>query len=588
MRCPICGHETEEKRKVCPTCGSRFKVVQITLSGSRKPVPYGKILLGLGLSFCTLTLCFLLTLFWEPGNLGNTGPSTGLPGALGETGAYISYDHHYTVFQSGGHLAYAYDHTTVQTHISNTGYELQHSLDGSTAALLANTGELLLFQGANCSELAMDVAAFALSSNGNAVLYLATIDSPIFSSIHYSLYYHHMDTGHVTTLVKGSDYGSIEDIAISPDGKTVAYILNIRRQRTLMRIVIDDPNSNLFQTQAIPLSNESLLAVANGWSGVYLVAPRGGLYDLVHYDENSNRSVLSNCGSYVSLSFNADNSQVLFYENASSYLSVNGGPPVKLSDYVVTPILPSNAQEIIKTDGFLSSTVPSVDSSISTGIPKLITYYPFMSFYEHGYYGMDGLNVQSAWYIGEERNEKIIPGPIVSMHLDPNGYLYYVTGQTLSVQHITQSLENRILISGDITNVQLEGDPEGKYLYFMRFNSFYLFDATTAGEPRLIYEPTDDSGNDDYYIDFTPIYGSTWLGTPRLHTDREGNLYFLVDDDLMVYDPKQDKVEACLQYIINIYGTPNGIVSIRPSPVSSFVQCIVRWDGTAMQYIYIS
>ncbi len=596
MRCPVCGHEYEQNRRICPTCGSKFKVVQATIAEPRKSqkrIPVAKLLTAAGLCLCALAACFLLPRLWQQSAVTSSTPQMQLP-ASGTVGTHIPYRHHITFSIQNGRLTLYRDRQQIDSNLITDDYTYQRSLDGAAAAIRASDGTLTYLLPDTIPHTMGSLGLsplYALSNDGQGLVYLmlltsldesATInpspetdpdilDNPIiFYAPRYALCLINADTdGSVQTLVSNLYAAQIESLVISPDGRTVAYVLSRNGERMLMVTRTGTPQG--VQTTTIPFADGySLIAISNDGEYIYAeVSTQDGI-TLMCYDLSGVRTPLLTRNpllSYVSpYYFNVDHTQVLFSSDGT-YLSVEGEPALEISDIALHPVVPSNAE-------------------IRTGDQHMV--YPFESFYNHAYTGVDGLRNTCAWYLTKDSCEKLMPSNLSAWSLDPSGsYLYYISLRTLFCQDITRGYGSQIIIAEDVDYGQLEIDSTGEKVYFMKNETLLCYDRTIGGEPKVIYSPSDHGDEDDIYIGFGNPGTGIWQGKELFRVDDKDRVCFLDDQNLMLYDPKTEKVTICRSQVQHISGSPNGMVFVEIRQDGSTLQYLLEWMDTHMTYIPI-
>ncbi len=595
MRCPVCGHECEQNRRSCPTCGSKFKVVQATLARPRKPrkkIPVTKLLTAAGLCLCALAACFLLPQLWQQSTVTSSRPQTQLS-PPGTVGTHIPYRHHITLSTQNSRLTVYWDRQQVDSTLNTDDYTYQRSLDGSAAAIRASDGTLtyLISDTTPYTMGSLGLSPrYALSNDGQGLVYLMlqpvldgsstiyplpetdsdVLDEPIIYTPPYALCLINADTnGSVQTLVSNLFAGQIESLVISPDGRTVAYVLSRYGERMLMVTRTGTPQGT--QTTTIPFTDGyALIAISNDGEYIYAeVSTQEGM-TLMCYDLTGMCTPLltrNPLQSFVSTYyFNADHTQVLFSSDGT-YLSVEGEPALKVSDIALHPIVPANAET-------------------RTGDQHIV--YPFESFYDHAYTGVDGLRNTCAWFLTDDSCEKLMPSNLSAWSLDPTGtYLYYISLRTLFCQNITQDCSSQVVIAGDMDYGQLEFDSTGEKVYFMKNETLFCHDRTSGGEPTIIYSPTDHGDEDDIYIGFGNPGTGNWQGMDLFKVDDQDRVCFLDDQNLMFYDPETEKVTICRSQVQRISGSPNGMVFVVIGESGFPMLYLLEWMDTHMTYILI-
>ncbi len=386
MRCPICNHETEASTGFCQTCGSKLQHEEIVFAPParesvpdptpvKKEIPWGRITPWAAGILCALLLCLCIPRPITPASTTQSTNST-----LGtqatkpsqtiypQVGSHIPYSHHISVSNAPGDFRIYRDQTMILCAESTSSYpKIQRSFSGDQAVVCQRTGSMSLYfiQGKSCQNLDVGVRRFVLSSNGRAVMYLCDSEHPDFYSLRY-----HCD-GKTEIVEAMIHWNSLAGMEISPDGKTVAYVQKNGTNQTLVCRFFREGDQ---KTIRIPFSDADLAVISNDARYIFGATRSGDSQALYCYDLQGNRTFLENYSLGTQLHFNADNTQLLFYNGDKTYLSTDGQRAQLICPIRISPLLPAYSIYTERISTFTYSTQH--------------IQYPFDSFYGHAYTAM--------------------------------------------------------------------------------------------------------------------------------------------------------------------------------------------------------
>jgi len=258
---------------------------------------------------------------------------------------------------------------------------VEYAMDGSSLAILLDcniygAGRLVYFDGTTKVEIASDVDSFHLSGDGSAVLYLVT---PKYEhGIGGDLYYYDCVTGASQLITKGA--GRL--FAISPCGDSISYTTFYKA---------DDPDaltcySLVIGKTPVIVDTDSYCAAVSDDAGTvyYLKKTEEGESLFVHYAGVSKPLSLPYKAQMYSeektFFFNTDQTQIVFNSDGSTYFSMSGSDPCKISDFPVRSFEGKSHYDDIPN--YLYKTITdSARSYITTSVygTKNLCYVPFQT-----------------------------------------------------------------------------------------------------------------------------------------------------------------------------------------------------------------
>ena len=392
-----------------------------------------------------------------------------------------------------------------KTTIDGELWYYQNSMDGSKAAVVVDydsrTGGTLWFVTASdTTKVADDVYAFMLSDTGNGIAYFTDYDNRDQTAFLY-LY----DTSGKSSALATEDafyngYSQMPGVAISPNGKTIAYVADYdsRYDEFTSYIKIDGK-------AAEKLGDETFaVAISDGGSHQYYVSfNRDGNPSLnVRSGRNENR--LASDMYRLELMFNKDYSEVIFEYDSRSYISKNGSERDRISGSPInTIILPRGTQQ-----GYSYNSFFNISTSISV-------------------YGMRNLsdfvartgNGISYYDRALEANSISGTSSYTRAEISSDGKTLYYINDSGRLSSIDPTNPSAVRSEIDRGVVSFASSTDGKSIYYVN-TEYELFYASGGGTPKRI--------SDDVYADSLTITynGNRAFFLVDYRQSRGGDLYF--------------------------------------------------------------
>ena len=481
MLCPKCGTENNEGAKFCASCGANLLAEPAPSKSVSAPVSEpvatavaepaaestpkeNKVLDVLkGLWAKCAPVWEKVKSFALANKLIVAGAAGGVAlfilvciiiGIANSGNGYIAYKDFVTMDDEDGNLILICNDKVIKSDVEAAYADATQSLDGTMTAFLTNNGTLHVFNGKKVINVAEDVVSFRLSVNGTGLGYISEDGND------YVLNLYAIGSGKnsvITELTTTCDYD------LSPDGKGVCY----------SEYKEDDDSHTLRYATAskntkITSSEVELVGLSNGGKYIYVVGSNDdGDKILYTYNTKGEREKLGTVNS-SSFYFNNDHSQILFYNDGRSYVSVNGGAAVKISSSRIRLLLAPNSSSCDNT-------------------------YPVKSLFGHVYTGYDSNDNLSAWYIHKnvEKSCKLVSN-ISKVQLDMSAeYLYYIYNSELRVIRISNgdsASEKYVALAEDVTKYVVTSNRSK--VYYLSDGSLYSCDGKNGKGKKTV--ATDD------------------------------------------------------------------------------------------------
>lgn len=398
-------------------------------------------------------------------------------------------------------------------------YDLTRNMDGSIIAFTINDEDALyVMNGAKDPvEVETDVIAFYMSDSGNGIAYLTDYDY-IYQTGTLYLY----DVAKKkSTKIDTDVYTS--GIAISPDGKTVAYVkeYSILADSFKSYVSINGKDPESFTKSAIPF------AVADGAKYIYY-RKNSDVYVQKKADDSSKVKLASDISTSFKCFFNEDYSQMLYNYDGNTYYSKNCKDKVLVAKRTVNSI-------IIRT----MWATRSIDSNFFTGTTLTTDDFKNLVINFEG----------SLYYITNSmETEKIVSSySRVNISDDGNSIIYSNNDSLYYVKNLKKSRE-AVEIAEDIDLDYFVASADMSYVYY-RDNDDTLYYKKGTGKAKKIaddvYSMVMDYDNDVVfflvdYDDYGELYYSKKGGSKKAVKSgsetyslrwNNDNIYFLVDGD---------------------------------------------------------
>lgn len=268
--------------------------------------------------------------------------------------------------------------------------QLRTSLDGKIGAFLTDTKELFVVDGQRLKKVANDVHHFEISASGLGVAYAQKYADQ------YALTLYNVPE---RTSREVTDALSKLDFSLSPDGETLAYFVCADSMDILMCY-------RKGKSSVIAEEKTDLVGLSNDGKNIYGVCALGeNQSELYSFNIRGKKQKLGPISS-ISIKFNDDHRQIMFYHEGKTYISVNGQEGIQSSSNPLYMVTAPNSQSA--SDG----------NSIT---------YPVESLFNRVYTCSDGEST-GAWLIRKnpEKNIKLV-SRVSGCTLDASAkYLYYI------------------------------------------------------------------------------------------------------------------------------------------------------------------
>lgn len=268
--------------------------------------------------------------------------------------------------------------------------QLRSGIDGSIAAFLTENKELYVVDGQRLKKIADDVHHFEISASGEGIAYAQKyVDQ-------YALTLYCVPERMSREV---TDALSRLDFSLSPDGQTVAYYEQSEDAEVLM-YHRDGKSHTVTEEQT------DLVGLCDNGKYIYAVCSKARDRSVLCAFNSRGKKQELGAISSISIKFNDDHRQIMFYNNGETYVSVNAQEGVLASSYPLYMVTAPNSQGA--SDG----------NSIT---------YPVTSLFDHVYTCSDGEST-SAWLIKKNAEKSIkLVSRVSGCTLDASAkYLYYL------------------------------------------------------------------------------------------------------------------------------------------------------------------
>ena len=445
MNCTNCGNPSEDGSGLCAQCiaatpdkktfSSLFRRIQVWFVIWKPYLKNPKVLITLGIPLIILVAVIVL---WAVAGRGN---------------GFIEYRQNIEIVDLGDDIHILVDDKLTSDIIYDRDSDaIQNSLDGSTCAFLTDKKELYIVNGQHLKQIAEDVIYYELSAGGTGLAYAVKEDSL------YSLTLYNIEKAkgiHLTNEMCSLDF------SVSPDGLSAAYYESRNNNEVLIY-------SNGDKTVPVTYDNSDLVGLSDKGKYIYAICKDdGGELRLYSFNTRGKRNKLGEVTT-SSIKFNDDHTQIMFYNNGKSYISVKGKEGIKAS---------ANALYLV--------TVPN---SRSASDNNAITY-PVSSLFDHVYTCSDGVHT-SAWLIQKNPNRsELLVSDVSGCTLDASArYLYYIYDNDelrwVKISDGASASDRYHSVAKDVDNYVLTGNR--RRVYYINNRVLYSCNGKKGGNDRCL------------------------------------------------------------------------------------------------------
>ncbi len=387
------------------------------------------------------------------------------------------------------------------------------SLNGEINAFITDEDDLYVIKGKKFKKVAEDVQSFQLSVSGDGLAYISGEEDDMTLSLY------NVKNGKSTTIT--DEVGS-SNYALSPDGKSVCYYTEDDDELELMYFKGS-------KSIKITSSEARLLGLSDNGKQIYISTENEEEETFLYsYNTKGDKTKLGAI-SGENVRYNADHTQIMFYNEGKTYISNKGKDAEKASSDRLRMVIAPNAESFYG-DYF--------------GIT-----YPVDSLFDHVYLASDGEST-SAWLIKKnaDKNVKLV-SKVSGAKLDASAeYLYYIyDGEELRVIKLSdgdRASERYVTLAEDVDNYVVTSNR--KLVYYVSDETLYSVNGKKGGRAKTITNDDVDtalalSGKDVcYYLMDGDLYAcSNGKKGAKVATEIEtmqstanGVVYFLSEDAL--------------------------------------------------------
>lgn len=505
MICPKCGAENASDSKFCESCGAELTApkapVNTVLEKAKSLLSNKKILIG-GAAVIVLLIVIIAII-----------------AAVSGGSDYLLVDN-YVLCMSGEESSTLIINGSVQkTKLDAPASEVARSLDGKVwvfgteaAADESDASYLYVVNGKKIAKVSGSegVDDVALSVTGAGLAYTVIDDDK------ESLYLYKVSSKKSTLIAEADavagSYG-ITNVKIAPDGKSVIYTVNEASEEELSV----ESTSYYSNGKSVKLGSDlTLYGLSNGGKYIYASSAKDDSTVLYRYNNKGEKTKIDE--NARDIRFNLDHTQVLYYADSATYISVNGKEGVKFFKDAVTLLAPEDA-----------------DVSGTT--------QPVKSFYNQIYSSSSNVYLIKKNY---DKSEKLVSKASGSFTLsDDESRLYYIKDKDLEMIKISwgeKAPEKAVVVADDCDYYVVTSDC--KKVYYLDDNELHSANAKTGKSNKTIEEDVDSylylsKKNIVYYKVDGDLYAcSNGKKGARVVSDVDnigecfGDIYAYVDDDL--------------------------------------------------------
>lgn len=354
------------------------------------------------------------------------------------------------------------------------------SIDGKVTVFKDYENILYAVKGKKTIELAEDVASFRLSLYGDYVVYAVQDGTSV-------LHYHcKVSNGKSVEIFESELDGMLTSYAISPDGKSVAYIAT------------DGLDADLYyfngkKSEKLGECLGSVIGLSDGGKYIYAtdVNDEGKVY-LYAFDKKGKDTKIDSCNSF-SFALNLDATEIMFMNNGKTYVSVKAKEPIKVASNDLELILPSGVNEPYECS-------------------ELGNFYPVETLFNHVY-----TSDSAAYFVSrkENKNIKLVKGSYFTLDNSAK-YLYYMDKNDVMVLEIAK---------GEKAEDKAKLIAEDAYFYLV------------TSDRKIVYYADED-------LELYAVNGKKGGKSKKISSDELGDAPVLDANDVVYYECDGDMYAA--------------------------------------------
>ena len=383
------------------------------------------------------------------------------------------------------------------------------SIDGKVSVFMSD-GALYTVKGKKAVKIAEDVSSYTLSLYGDYVVYCAV------DGIESTYYHCKVSNGKATEMFEYSDDEFLVCYAISPNGKNVAYVtVDEEYEGTLYYF-------NGKKSTKITKRNAAVVGLSDGGKYIYCVEEsKSGKTSLISYNKKGKETKIDSCDYDDGFCFNLDASEIMYYSNGKTYVSVKAKKPVKVA---------SNELYLITPDG-VTTTYKAGNNSF---------FYPVDSLFEHVY-----TSGNAVYFVSRKESKNVKLVKTSNTKLDNTAqYLYYMDKNDLMVLEIAkgEKAEDKAkLIAEDVDFFRITSDRKLAYI-INEDNELCVVNGKKGGKVKRVsseevemMDPVISSDDIVYFYSDGSIYAVNGKKAKKIIEDAmygaEGGYVYIMDED---------------------------------------------------------
>lgn len=333
------------------------------------------------------------------------------------------------------------------------------NLDGTVLAFLTDENELYVARNKKAYKVAEGVSSFRLSAEGKGLAYVCQEDDE------HVLKLYNVGTKKSKVVMEDCDIWSMTfyGFELAPNGKSMAYYqMNDDYEPILMYF-------NGSKSVEITDDEVDLLGLNDGGKDIYVIGDDDGDDVIYTYNKRGDRDKIGTCNS-TSVYFNNDHTQLMYFNDGKTYLSVNGKSGSRFSS--------GKASLILSNDSM------SMESGESVTCPVKDLYNHVYAVYHDGQYNLWTLKKNS------DRSEKLV-SDVTGWQLDADcEYVYYFDEDDslccIKIAHGDNASERAVTLADDVDKFVVTSDR--KTLYYISGGDLYSCNAKNGRGERTIAE----------------------------------------------------------------------------------------------------